>query len=112
MARLARAVGESAALELLVTGRRVDAAEAASLGFVTHVVADADLTAECSRLAAQIAARSPAAVRAVKQTLRSCVGLTLEEADELETRAFLECFDTDEARVAISSFVRRREVPG
>jgi enoyl-CoA hydratase/carnithine racemase len=109
MARLARAIGESAALELLVTGRRVGAAEALRMGLVTRVVPDRDLTAECSRLATTIAAHPAAAVRAVKHSLRAGAGLPLAEADEIETRCFLDCFDTPQARSGIERFTQRRD---
>jgi enoyl-CoA hydratase/carnithine racemase len=108
MARLARSIGESAAMELLITGRQIDAVEAMQMGLVTRVVGDHELTAECSRLAATIAAQPAAAVRAVKQGLRAGAGLPLPEADEIETRAFLECFNTLDARAGIDRFTQRR----
>lgn len=108
MARLARCIGESAAMDLLMTGRRVDAAEAVRMGMITRVVGGSELTAECSRLAAMIAAQPVAAVRAVKQGLRAGAGLPLPDADEIETRCFLDCFATPDARAGIERFTQRR----
>jgi enoyl-CoA hydratase/carnithine racemase len=108
MARLARTIGENAALELLLTGRQLDAEEAHRMGIVNRVVAERELMPAARDLAATIAGNPVAAVRAVKRALRAGRTLPLAEADEIETRAFLECFETEEAHAAIRRFARRR----
>jgi enoyl-CoA hydratase/carnithine racemase len=60
---MVRAMPPKVALELMLTGRRVDAAEAAQLGFVTRVVPAAELDRHVDELAATLAAKSPAAVK-------------------------------------------------
>lgn len=104
-ARLPRVIGLAAAKELIFTGRRVGAAEAAALGLVSRSVAPAGgaFDAAC-RLAADIVSRGPLAVRAAKQALdmgaaadvdtalaveAACYGLIIPTADRLEgLRAF------------------------
>ncbi|HEV3449871.1 MAG TPA: enoyl-CoA hydratase-related protein [Acidimicrobiia bacterium] len=65
--RLPRRVGLSAALELLLTGERIDAARAAEIGLAGRVVPRAELLAEARRLADRLCAGAPLAVRAVKE---------------------------------------------
>ncbi|HEV2311129.1 MAG TPA: enoyl-CoA hydratase-related protein, partial [Acidimicrobiia bacterium] len=65
--RLPRRVGMQAALELLLTGERIDAARAAEIGLALRVVPRADLLAEARALADRLCAGAPLAVRAVKE---------------------------------------------
>ena len=65
--RLPRRLGMQAALELLLTGERIDAARAAELGLVGRVVPRAELLPEARRLADRLCAGAPLAVRAVKE---------------------------------------------
>lgn len=76
--RLPRLVGRGRALELLMTGRTIDAEEALRIGLVERVVADADLLAQALELASQIAANSAPAVSATKL----CVNTGLREGFE------------------------------
>lgn len=68
-ARLPRMIGRARALELLLSGRDVDAQEAAALGFVERVTRPGETIAEALAAARSFAAKPPAAVRAVKRTL-------------------------------------------
>jgi enoyl-CoA hydratase len=68
---LPRIVGFSAAAELMLTGRVVDAAEAMRIGLVSRVVADAELQSEAEKAASEIASCGPESVRQVLETLRS-----------------------------------------
>jgi enoyl-CoA hydratase/carnithine racemase len=61
-AEITRSVGRKIALEMMLTGRKLDAREALASGLVTRVVAAAELEAETARLAGELAARSPAAL--------------------------------------------------
>jgi enoyl-CoA hydratase/carnithine racemase len=65
--RLPRRIGMQAALELLLTGERIDAARAAEIGLASRVVARAELLDEARRLADRLCAGAPLAVRAVKE---------------------------------------------
>jgi 2-(1,2-epoxy-1,2-dihydrophenyl)acetyl-CoA isomerase len=64
---LPRLIGYGAALELCLTGRRIDAPEALRLGLVTHVLPDADLLSEALQLASTIAAHLAARVRTTRE---------------------------------------------
>jgi enoyl-CoA hydratase len=103
---LIRSMPPKVALELMLTGRRVDAAEAARLGFVTRVVPVDDLDAATDELAATLASKSPAAVRLGRDAfyavwdqdvdtslrlLHPMLGITAATADAAEgTAAFRE----------------------
>ncbi|SRR5579884_3120437 len=83
---LPRATRLGAALDLVLTGRRVDAAEALRLGIVSRVVPPEQLAAEAEALAAWLAALDPAAVRAARRAVRDGAELPLAEGLRLEAR--------------------------
>jgi enoyl-CoA hydratase/carnithine racemase len=83
---LPRATRLGAALDLVLTGRRIDAGEALRLGIVSRVVSPGRLEAEAEALAAWLAALDPAAVRAVRRAVREGAELPLAEALRLEAR--------------------------
>jgi methylglutaconyl-CoA hydratase len=73
--RLPRIVGAAAARDLLYTGRQVRADEAFRLGLVDRLVPPAEVLSTAARVAEEIAANAPLAVRAVKRALRDAAGL-------------------------------------
>lgn len=83
---LPRVGGLGAALDVLLTGRRFDAAEALRLGLVTQVVPSERLAAETAALARELAALDPRAVRAVRQAVREGADLPVEAGLRLEAR--------------------------
>lgn len=78
--RAPRRLGWTAAMELLLTGERIDASEALRIGLVNRVVPIEYLSQTAQAIAEQIAANSPAAVRAIKECALETGGLALEEA--------------------------------
>jgi enoyl-CoA hydratase/carnithine racemase len=83
---LPRACGQGRALELLLTGRRIDAAEAHRLSIVSRLVAPDRLDQEVEACAGELASFDAAAVRAVKRAVRGGSDLTLEQGIRLEAR--------------------------
>jgi enoyl-CoA hydratase/carnithine racemase len=106
---LARRVGRSAARDLVLTGRRVDAAEALRLGLADRVVPRAELPAAAAALAAEIAGNAPTAVRMAKWALELGADLSLEAAMEVEDQAWRRAVGSADRREGIAAWVDRRE---
>lgn len=106
--RLGRLVGEGRALELVLTGRQVAAAEALRLGLANQVVPDAELSATADAWAAELAAKAPQALVAAKRAVRG--GWDRELADGLAWEA--QCFGgvaaTADAREGTDAFLHKR----
>jgi enoyl-CoA hydratase/carnithine racemase len=105
---LARRVGRSVAKDLVLTGRRVDAAEAQRLGLVDRVVPAAALREEAAKLAATIAANAPTAVRLAKWALDLGADLAQEAALEVEDQAWRRAVLSDDRREGIAAWNDRR----
>ena len=108
--RLALLVGRSRAKELLWTGRQFSVAEALSWGLVTAVVDAGELQAALRELAAQIAARSPRAVQAIKTLVDEATGARRAIAGALPMVApwVEEMYTSDPVRTALAEFEERR----
>jgi enoyl-CoA hydratase len=83
---LPRIAGRAAALEMMLTGRRIGAREALDMGLVNRVTAKAELLPTAEEMARRIASYDPAAVRAVKEAVARGMDMTLAEGLELEKR--------------------------
>jgi enoyl-CoA hydratase len=105
-ARLPRLVGESAALDLLLTGRVVEADEALALGMVS-ALAD-DVEAEARRWADIVASRAPLSVQANKVGLRHCARLPLAEAVAYERGEWARLQRTRDHKEAVQAFFAKR----
>jgi enoyl-CoA hydratase/carnithine racemase len=108
MVALSRTVGPKAALEMLYTGELVPAADAARIGLVNRVVADADLTVEVDRLAAVIASKPPATVAAGKAAFHAERGLSLVDAYAHAVDEMACALDRAEAEEGIAAFLDKR----
>jgi len=109
--RLPRQIGMKNAMGMILTGRRVPAAEGQALGFVNEVVAPAELMATARRWAADIIACSPMSIRASKETVQR--GLTepsLQAAIEGQGRygAVKALFKSDDVREGPLAFAQKR----
>lgn len=106
--RLARLIGAGRAKELLYTGRRLTAAEAHAIGLVNAVYPHDELPAQARRLADQIAANAPIAVRATKQAVDLGLRTDLDAALRIETALFASCFESNDQREGMRAAVEKR----
>jgi len=106
--RLPRMIPEKRALEMILTGRRFDAAEALQLGLVSRVVAPGDLDAAATELAETIAANAPAAVRESLALVRATRGVPEAEAWRQSAAAWSRVLSTADAREGAAAFLERR----
>ena len=105
---LIRAMAPKRALELMLTGRRVDAAEAERLGFVTRVVPVAELDGAVDDLAGALAARSPVAVRLGRDAFYAVWDQTVDVSLRLLHPMLTVTASTDDAAEGIAAFAERR----
>jgi enoyl-CoA hydratase len=107
--RLTRAVGRARAMELVLTGRRIDAAEAERIGLVTRVVPAEETVSAALELAAAIAALPPLAVRAAKAAVNATQALPLAEGLRFERDRFEALFATEDQREGMAAFLEKRK---
>jgi enoyl-CoA hydratase len=107
--RLPLVVGFARAMELIITGRRIDSAEALSIGLVNEVVPAGHALERAQSLAREIAALPQGAVRSDKESLMRGVGRTLEERMRIETELILSMFHRrDSHTIGAAAFKERR----
>ena len=106
--RLTRAIGKARAMELILTGRTMTAAEADAMGLVTMVVPAESTVGEALALAARVAAQPPLAVRAAKQAILRAHELALSAGLDFERRAFFLLFATDDQTEGMAAFSEKR----
>ncbi|WP_043530064.1 enoyl-CoA hydratase-related protein [Litchfieldella xinjiangensis] len=107
--RLPRRVGPAMALDLVTTGRKIDAQEALRVGLVNRVVPQAELEAVAEELTKQLAANGPQAVRSAKQAVHDGMDQDLESALALETSLFALSFAGSEQKEGMGAFVEKRK---
>jgi enoyl-CoA hydratase len=105
---LPRLIGRGRAKELIFSGRRIDAATADRWGLVTRVAPSGEAYAEALRLAEQIAANGPIAVRQAKRAIDRGLDLPLHFGLTLELDAYDVCVPTDDRHEGIRAFNERR----
>ena len=105
---LPRLVGPSRALELLTTGRMVDAAEALSIGMVDRVVPLAELPLQTTNLASAIAQGPPLAIADIKRALTASRTNTLRAQVELESEHQIRAFLSSDAGEGMAAFLEKR----
>ena len=106
--RLTRFVGKSKAMDMCLTGRMMDAAEAERCGLVSRVVPVADLMEEALKAAAKIASFSLPAVMMVKDAVNRSYETTLAEGLLYERRMFHSLFAFDDQTEGMTAFVEKR----
>jgi enoyl-CoA hydratase len=106
--RLTRFVGKSKAMEMILTGRFMDAAEAERSGLVSRVVTAKDLLRDAQETAAKIAEKPPIAVRAAKEAVNRSYETTLREGLLFERRLFDALFATEDQAEGMAAFAEKR----
>lgn len=106
--RLARTVGKSLAMEMILNDRRLTATEALRVGLVSRVVPTERLMDEALEVARQIAARAPVALRLAKQSVLRSFDTTLEVGLELERHNFYLLFSTEDQKEGMRAFLEKR----
>ena len=107
--RLTRVVGKSKAMDMILTGRMMDAAEAERSGLVTRIVPNDKLLEEALKLAATIAAQSRPAVYAAKEAVNRSYETTLAEGVRHERRLFHALFATADQKEGMAAFAEKRK---
>ena len=107
--RLTRAIGKSKAMEMILTGRMMDAAEAERANLVCRVVPAAELMDEALKIARKIAGLSPVAVAVAKDVVNRAFETTLTEGVRYERRLFLSLFATADQKEGMAAFAEKRK---
>jgi enoyl-CoA hydratase len=107
--RLSRLIGRGRALELLLTGDHVTAAEAHRLGLVNRVVPAAELMAETRKLADALAARAPIAARYIIDAVNKGLDMAFPDAQVFEATLFGLVSTTDDMREGTRAFLEKRK---
>ena len=107
--RLTRAVGKAKAMDLVLTGRLMDAAEAEHSGLVARVVPAANLMDEAIKVAETIAGMSLPSVMAGKEAVNVAFEVPLAEGVRFERRVFHSLFATDDQKEGMKAFVEKRK---
>lgn len=107
--RLARAIPQSAAMEMILTGDRIDASTAHQVGLVSRVVPSGGLLTTAGQIARRIARNAPLAVRAVKEVAQSALDEPLDQSLRLGNTLRWIIGQTDDAREGPRAFSEQRE---
>ena len=106
--RLTRAIGKAKAMEMCLTGRMMDAAEAERSGLVARVVPAADLVEEALKSAGAVAAMAPLAALACKEMVNAAFETTLQQGVVFERRLFHGLFGSEDQTEGMAAFVEKR----
>jgi enoyl-CoA hydratase len=107
--RLARFVGKAKAMDLCLTGRMMDAAEAERAGLVSRVVPAAELLTEAVKVAQRIAEMSRPITMMVKEAVNRAWETTLAEGVRFERRLFHATFATEDRKEGMAAFIEKRK---
>ena len=106
--RLPRFVGKAKAMEMCLTGRMMDAAEAERAGLVSRVVPLAELVDEALKTATKIAAMSRPVAMMVKESVNRAFETSMAEGIRFERRMFHSLFATEDQKEGMAAFVEKR----
>ena len=109
--RLARLIGAGMAKQLIYTARNIKADEALRIGLVNAVYPQEELMAAAEKMASQIAANAPIAVRACKKAINDGLQTDIDEAIVIEEKLFGSCFETEDQKEGMANFLRKKDDP-
>jgi len=107
--RLPQIVGMGHAMEIILSGERVDAEHAYRIGLVNRIYPQAELMSKSMDYAQMLAKRAPLSHRFAKEVVRSSMGMHMDEALKLESRSFRDVAFTDDLKEGVTSFKERRD---
>jgi enoyl-CoA hydratase len=107
--RLTRAVGKALAMDVILSGRRLNAREALAAGLVARVVAKEAWLDEAKRIARDIAEKGPVAARLAKESVDRAFETTLSAGVEAERRALYLAFASEDAKEGLTAFTEKRK---
>jgi enoyl-CoA hydratase len=106
--RLPRAIGKAKAMDMILTGRNMDAVEAERAGLVSRVVPDSRLLEEATAVAQKIAAFSRPSAIAAKESVNRAFEVPLSEGLRFERRIFHALFGTEDQKEGMKAFTEKR----
>jgi enoyl-CoA hydratase/carnithine racemase len=109
--RLPRLVGRTKAMELILTGLKVDSREASRIGLINRVFPQNELMPSALRLAEDLAAKGPIALRYAKEAVMKGMDMTLEQGLRLEADLYFLLHTTQDRQEGIKAF-REKRTPG
>jgi len=107
--RLTRLVGKSKAMDMILTGRMMDAEEAERSGLISRIVPTEDLIESVMKIAATIAELSMPSVSLAKEVTNRALETTLSEGLLFERRVFHSLFATDDQKEGMNAFIEKRQ---
>lgn len=106
--RLTRAIGKAKAMDLILTGRNMDAAEAERAGLVSRVVPDESVVDEAMAVATTISSMSLPVAMMAKEAVNAAFETMLENGIQFERRVFHSLFATEDQKEGMAAFVEKR----
>jgi enoyl-CoA hydratase/carnithine racemase len=107
--RLPRLIGRTRALEFLILGTQIPSSDCLALGLVNRLCREGETLAEAKALARQLGRRAPVATRLIIEAVDQGLEAPIEQALDIEVRAFLKSLRTEDAAEGIQAFFAKRE---
>jgi len=107
--RLTRAVGKAKAMEMILTGKRIGADEAKTLGLVSRVVPKEAFLDEAKKVANEIASKSPVAIRLAKMAVNKAYEMSLTQGLDFEREVFYLLFASEDKDEGMKAFLEKRK---
>ncbi|MDG6985366.1 MAG: enoyl-CoA hydratase/isomerase family protein [Nitrososphaerota archaeon] len=107
--RLTRAVGKSKAMEMILSDKRIGAEEAKTLGLVSRVVPKEVCVDEAKKVAAEIATKSPVAIKLAKMAINKAFEMGLSDGLDFERELFYMLFASEDAKEGMHAFMDKRK---